>query len=178
MISRCYSKLANYNSWANRRIYQAASQLNSLQYTQDRGAFFGSVRGTLNHLLVADRIWMKRFTGFGEAPSRLDTLLFEDLPALSQARVAEDVRIETFVAALDGPALAAEIRYTNSSGTSFVQPLDSALDHFFNHQTHHRGQAHALLSYFLGKAATPSLDLIAFQRENGTVDVRIVPPPS
>ena len=176
MITRCYSNLSNYNEWANLQIYHVSLQLNLLKYTQDRGAFFGSVCGTLNHLLVADRIWMKRFTGEGEAPSRLDALLFEDLHALSQARAAEDVRINAFVATLDGAALAADIRYTNSSGASFAQPLDSALDHFFNHQTHHRGQAHALLSHFLGNAATPSLDLIAFQRESGTGGMRIAPP--
>ena len=72
-----FAMLARYNAWANGRVYDAAAALTDAQYRADRGAFFKSVHGTLNHLLVADRIWMRRFTGEGEAPSRLDAILFE-----------------------------------------------------------------------------------------------------
>ncbi|GAB4065856.1 damage-inducible protein DinB [Ancylobacter sonchi] len=167
MTAKRYLSLSLYNAWANQRIYQAAARLSPLQFREDRGTFFHSVHGTLNHLLVTDRIWMKRFTGLGEIAARLDAILFEDLDTLERARLDEDARIITFATALDEQALAADIRYANSSGASFTQPLDTVLDHFFNHQTHHRGQVHALLSHFLGNAGTPSLDLVAFQRENG-----------
>ncbi|MCB4769245.1 damage-inducible protein DinB [Ancylobacter sp. Lp-2] len=167
MTATRYLTLSRYNAWANRRIYRAAAQLSPLQFREDRGTFFRSVHGTLNHLLVTDRIWMKRFTGMGEIAAHLDAILFEDLDALERARLDEDARIITFATALDEPALAADIRYANSSGASFTQPLDTALDHFFNHQTHHRGQTHALLSHFLGNVGAPSLDLVAFQRESG-----------
>jgi uncharacterized damage-inducible protein DinB len=89
-----FSMLAAYNSWANRRLYEAAAALSDADYRADRGAFFKSVHGTLNHLLVGDRIWMKRFTGEGDAPTKLDAILFDDLPSLRSARVAEDARIE------------------------------------------------------------------------------------
>ena len=72
-----YRMFARYNEWANGRLYDAAGKLSVEQYRADRGAFFKSVHGTLNHLLVTDRIWMQRFTGEGEAPNRLDAILFE-----------------------------------------------------------------------------------------------------
>lgn len=163
-----YHMLAGYNRWANQRLYDAAAELDDTRYREDRGAFFRSVHGTLNHLVVADRVWMRRFTGIGEV-SPLDAILFQRLEDLRAAREAEDGRIIAFVAGLDEAGLARVIEYSNNSGRRFSQPVDSALDHFFNHQTHHRGQAHALLSHFLGNAATPSLDLIGFQRLPGGV---------
>ncbi len=85
-----YRMFGSYNEWANRRLYEAAARLSVEQYRADRGAFFKSVHGTLNHLLVTDRIWMQRFTGEGEAPTRLDAILFETFDELRAARVAED----------------------------------------------------------------------------------------
>ena len=82
-----YRMFARYNEWANGRLYEAAGQLSVEQYRADRGAFFKSVHGTLNHLLVTDRIWMQRFTGEGEAPDRLDAILFETFDELRAARV-------------------------------------------------------------------------------------------
>jgi len=78
--------LARYNAWANHHLYAAAAALPDEQYRADRGAFFKSVHGTLNHLLATDRIWMRRFTGEGAAPDRLDAILFDDLPSLHAAR--------------------------------------------------------------------------------------------
>ena len=74
-----YVMFAAYNRWANRRLYDAAAELSDTDYRADRGAFFKSVHGTLNNLLVADRIWMHRLTGEGEAPDRLDAVLHDDL---------------------------------------------------------------------------------------------------
>lgn len=159
--------LAAYNAWANERIYDAAQRLSDADYRADRGAFFKSVHGTLNHLLAADRIWMRRFTGEGEAPTRLDAILFEDLAQLRAARRAEDRRILDYVIGPDDARLAGLIRYrTITNPSDFEQPLAPALIHFFNHQTHHRGQVHALLTAMAGEA--PSLDIILFQRETGT----------
>jgi uncharacterized damage-inducible protein DinB len=160
--------LAQYNAWANRRVYDAAARLPDADYRADRGAFFGSVHGTLNHLLVADCIWMRRFTGTGEAPNRLDAILFEDLPPLRAAREAEDARILAWVEGLSAEDLARNTRYsTVSNPTPIEQPLWSALVHFFNHQTHHRGQVHGLLTAIGGRDAAPSLDLLVLQRETG-----------
>lgn len=167
LVSRRYRDFAAYNSWANRRLYAAAALLSEEQYRADRGAFFGSVHGTLNHILVCDRLWLHRITGTGEAPARLDAILFETLSELAPARAAEDERILAYVEGLDASTLARDVGYANVSGARFDQPLATVLDHLFNHQTHHRGQVHCLISGLLGNAAAPSLDLVAFQRENG-----------
>ncbi|MET0709032.1 MAG: DinB family protein [Tardiphaga sp.] len=158
-----YGMFARYNAWANARLYDAAARLNSEQYRADRGAFFKSVHGTLNHLLVTDRIWMKRFTGEGEAADRLDAILFDNFDQLHAARIAEDARIVGYVDGLDEARIAGTIKYRRvSSREEFEQQLGPALAHFFNHQTHHRGQVHALLTALAG--AAPELDLLFYQR--------------
>ncbi len=122
--------------------------------------------GTLNHLVAADRIWMRRITGEGEAPTRLDAIIAEDRATLRTEREATDDRILGFVGGLDEARLAATFTYTPITvPTPVTQPLAPALVHVFNHQTHHRGQAHALLTRLTG--AAPSLDLLVFQRETG-----------
>jgi len=159
-----FQMFAAYNAWANRRIYEAAARVSEAQYREDRGAFFKSLHGTLNHILVGDRVWMRRFTGEGEAPKRLDAILFEDLSSLRAAREAEDARIVAYVRSLDEAKLAGTIRYQPITLPDPVeQALAPALAHFFNHQTHHRGQAHGLLTAITGTA--PALDLLLFQRE-------------
>ena len=159
---------AHYNEWANKRLYQCAAGISEAEYRAERGAFFGSVHGTLNHLLLADRIWMRRFTGEGETYSRLDLILHDDLPALRAAREAEDARIIAWVEALDDGRLHGTFTYrTIVNPVEITQALAPALAHLFNHQTHHRGQAHALLTGIGGRNAAPSLDLIQFQRETG-----------
>jgi uncharacterized damage-inducible protein DinB len=158
-----YQMFGRYNAWANSRLYQAAAELTSEQYRADRGAFFKSVHGTFNHLLVTDRIWMQRFTGEGTAPDRLDAILFETFAELRAAREAEDRRIVDFVDRLDHIRIAGTIKYRRvSSPEQFEQQLAPALAHWFNHQTLHRGQVHAVLTGLVGKA--PELDLLFFQR--------------
>ena len=157
---------AGYNAWANERLYGAAAKLDDADYRADRGAFFKSVHGTLNHLLVADRIWMRRFTGDGEVAKSLDAILHEDFSELRAARRAEDERIIRYANSLTDADLAGWFRYrTIVNPVEIEQTLTHALDHFFNHQTHHRGQAHALLTAITGDA--PSFDMIIFQRETG-----------
>jgi uncharacterized damage-inducible protein DinB len=158
-----YRMFGHYNAWANGRLYGAASLLSDEQYRADRGAFFKSVHGTLNHLLVTDRIWMHRFTGEGEVPNRLDAILFETFDELRAARGAEDGRIVDYVDGLDDARVAGTIRYRRvSTPEQFEQELAPALAHWFNHQTHHRGQVHALLTGLVGQA--PELDLLYYQR--------------
>ena len=157
---------AAYNRWCNERLFAAADALSDEEFRADRGVFFRSMLGTLNHILVADRIWMRRFTGLGDAPTQLDAILHEDRKALGAARVAEDQRIADWVAGLGEVDLAARFSYqTIAAPQAITQTLAPALLHLFNHQTHHRGQAHSILTG-LGCEA-PSLDLIRFQRESG-----------
>jgi uncharacterized damage-inducible protein DinB len=157
---------AAYNHWANGAVYDAAKELTNEEFTADSGAFFGSLMGTLNHLLAADRIWMRRFTGEGDAPAALDTIFFTDLQPLKAARDAEDARISTWIDSLDEKTIGENFTYVPVSRPQPVtQRLGSALLHFFNHQTHHRGQCHMILTS-LGKPSL-TLDLVAFQRMAG-----------
>ncbi|WGF87151.1 DinB family protein [Marinivivus vitaminiproducens] len=161
--------LAKYNLWANERVYDAARSLPDDAYRLDRGAFFGSVHGTLNHILVADRIWLRRITGDGPIVTALDAILYDTLDELALARRAEDGRILALADRLSAPALAGPLTYANTAGTPFTQRLSDVLMHLFNHQTHHRGQVHALLTGF-GREV-PTLDLIAFLRDRpGTTE--------
>ena len=168
-----YQMFAGYNAWCNERLYDAATQVPDAAYRADRGAFFKSLHGTLNHLLVGDRIWMQRLTGKGEVPSTLDAILYDNFSELRAARRAEDKRISSYIAGLQEGDFGKTIRYR-----TFVKPQDieqalaPALAHFFNHQTHHRGQAHALLSSVIGNERTPSFDLIIYQRETGSGALR------
>jgi uncharacterized damage-inducible protein DinB len=158
--------MAAYNAWCNERIYEVAAELSEADYHADRGAFFKSMSGTLNHLLVTDRIWLKRFTGEGESPNRLDAVLFDGFSDLRQARRREDERIIGYVEGLSEADLTGRIRYRSITNPAEIeQPLAPVLMHFFNHQTHHRGQAHCLLTGFGLEA--PVLDLVAFQRISG-----------
>jgi uncharacterized damage-inducible protein DinB len=168
-----YRMFAGYNAWCNERLYAAAARLSEPDYRADRGAFFKSVHGTLNHLLVGDRIWMQRFTGAGELPRSLDAILHDDFASLRAARMAEDTRISRYIEGLSEDDLERPIRYrTFVNPAAIEQTLSPGLDHFFNHQTHHRGQAHALLSAVIGNDATPSFDLIIYQRETGEGGLR------
>jgi uncharacterized damage-inducible protein DinB len=158
-----YRMFGHYNAWANARLYDAAAKLSPERYRADRGAFFKSVHGTLNHLLVTDRVWMHRFTGEGDPPDRLDAILHDSFDDLRAARAAEDRRIVDYVDGLTEEGVAGSIRYRRvSSPEVFEQQLAPALAHWFNHQTHHRGQVHALLTGLCG--AAPELDLLFFQR--------------
>jgi uncharacterized damage-inducible protein DinB len=163
MVKACFDQLAQYNRWANRRLYEDAASLPDAERKRPIGLFFGSLHGTLNHLLVADCIWMRRMTGEGPRPERLNQILHEDFAELRAAREQEDERILGFVTALDEAGHDRVLEYQNSSGRTFHQKLGPALMHFFNHQTHHRGQAHAGLT-ILGIREPASLDLLALQR--------------
>ena len=146
-MKKHFLMFAAYNAWANGRIYEAAASLGEDEFRRDTGAFFKSLMGTLNHILVADRIWMKRFTGEGDAPASLDTILFSDFAKLRAAREAEDKRIIKWIGSQGEKAFAGRFTYmTVSDMRTISQRLAPALYHFFNHQTHHRGQVHALLT--------------------------------
>lgn len=149
--------MAQYNTAANLRLYAACAALDDRARKADRGAFFRSIHGTLNHLMVGDLIWLARLEG-GQAPSTgLDNELhavFEDLAA---ARRALDAGIEEFFAAMTPDELGREIVYVNNEGRHFADKLSLLLPHVFNHQTHHRAQVHTLLSQ--AGTSPPVLDL-------------------
>jgi uncharacterized damage-inducible protein DinB len=165
-----FEQFAAYNRWANARLYEAALALDEDDYRRDVGAFFRSLHGTLNHLLLTDRIWLKRLTGEGDHPDRLDAILHDDRHALTLARAAEDDRIVGFIAPLDDAALDGLLGYRTTSGKPHQQKRRDILSHLFNHQTHHRGQAHAIVSICTGREP-PSLDLLLMQRGTPAPDL-------
>ena len=152
-----FRMLCRYNRLANERLYGACARLRDAERTKDRGAFFGSIHGTLNHILVGDRIWMTRFEGGEASSTNLDAILYEDFEALRKARIAEDARIEAYTAALTAGSLEGPIAYVNNEGREFRDPLAVLLAHFFNHQTHHRGQVTAMVAQT--DAPYPVLDM-------------------
>jgi uncharacterized damage-inducible protein DinB len=159
--------LAGYNAWANARLYGAVLALDEDQQWRNAGLFFGSLGGTLNHILVADRVWMKRFTGTGEHPDSLDAVLHRNLNDLWQARQAEDARIIAYADALTQEQLDQTFSYRKMTSPDMVTSrLWPDLLHVFNHQTHHRGQAHTGLSIITGQEP-PSLDMIVYARAKG-----------
>lgn len=159
-----FQMFAYYNKWANELVYRAAAELSDEEYRLDLGLFFGSIHRTLNHILVADRIWMKRFTNEGDHPKTLDAIISDNFIALREKRQAEDDRICRFTDEMDEQKLSGRYTYTPlSSMRTISQRLAPSLAHFFNHQTHHRGQIHAALTR-IGTDAPP-LDLAYFLRE-------------
>lgn len=158
--------MAKYNAWANARLFRMAGALPDELYRADAGTYFKSLHATLNHLLTADRIWMRRLTGTGDHPDKLDTILLDDLSSLRAAREAEDARIIVFIQGLAEPAFEEMWDYRTLGGTPQRQRRRDILAHLFNHQTHHRGQAHAILTR-LGVSEPDSLDLLIMQREQG-----------
>jgi len=158
-----FVRLAAYNRWANGIVYDIAAGLTAEEFGRDLGAFFKSVKGTLNHLLVVDRVWLGRLTGEG-APgiTGLDQILFEEFEPLRAARAAEDERIAAYVEALDPVALGETVTYRSLMGGSFQDRRVDILTHVFNHQAHHRGQAHALLTR-LGRPSA-EIDFLFFLR--------------
>ena len=141
-----FRSLGRYNRLANERLYDACATLTDEQRKRPRGAFFGSIHGTMNHILLGDRIWMTRFEGGEALSTNLDAILHEDFAALRQARTVEDARIEAYAGLLEPAALHGEIAYVNNEGRQFRDPVAVLLAHLFNHQTHHRGQVTAMLA--------------------------------
>jgi uncharacterized damage-inducible protein DinB len=118
-----FEQRAAYNRWANARLYEAALSLSEADYRRDVGAFFRSMHGTLNHLLLTDRLWLKRLTGEGEHPNELNAIIYEDRRALAAARSDEDDRIVAYVASLDEAALDGLQNYATTSGKPHGMPL-------------------------------------------------------
>ena len=155
-----FERLAAYNAWANGRLYSAANGLPETALMEDVGAFFGSLFGTLTHILIADRIWMHRLTGEGPVHADLEDRPFAFFVELMAEREKMDRRISDFVRSLDVADFDADLNYRDMSGQPHAVPRNAVLTHFFNHQTHHRGQAHHMLTR--ADIDAPSLDFMHF----------------
>lgn len=150
--------MADYNQWMNDKLYSAAATLPAEALTAERGAFFGSLQGTLNHLLVADTVWLQRFAAHPrrfatltaladvDTPQQLDQPLYADFASMRQRRSELDSIISALLDEVNEDDLQQVLTYCNMKGVPAQRLFGSLLLHVFNHQTHHRGQATTLLS--------------------------------
>lgn len=157
MTPQSAALMAEYNRWMNDRVFEAASKLDHATLVADKGAFFGSILGTLNHIAVADTIWLHRFARHEASfsslsalssyphPTSLSQSLAPDLASLRHYRNELDELIQRWVAELTPEHLSGNITYANMAGAKSSRSFAGLLLHFFNHQTHHRGQVTALL---------------------------------
>ncbi len=151
-------QMAAYNQWMNDKLLLAAARLDPAVLAADRQAFFGSILRTLNHLVIADTIWLQRFARHPAthaaldpvralpAPDFADLERFTDLPALAAHRRWLDALIVGWAESVAEPDLDVALHYANSRGVVSDKNFFGLLAHFFNHQTHHRGQVTTLLS--------------------------------
>ncbi len=160
-----FLNFAAYNEWANARIYDSVSPLDDEAYKRDRGMFFKSFHGTLNHLLVTDYMWLHRIEGEGPIPQALDEILHENFDELGAVRAQVDKRIIDAVGRFEDSDFSREYSYTTISYGPRTDFLGDMFTHLFNHQTHHRGQIHNCLTQ--EGLDAPPLDLILFKREKG-----------
>jgi len=163
-----YQMFAGYNGWCNERLYAAAATVSDADYRANRGAFFKSLHGTLNHLPVGDRILMRRFTGVGEVPASLDAILYDDFASLRAARRSEDILISRYIPSLSAAISAARCTtapWCGRSSSSGRWPPRSTIS-----STTRRTTAAKRMPCSPRSSATRrrrSFDLIIYQRETG-----------
>jgi uncharacterized damage-inducible protein DinB len=158
--------MARFNAWVNKRLYDCVAGLSDADYRKDRRAYFGSIHNTLNHLLVVDRSWTSRIKGVAHGLKSLNQILYDDFDSLRAAREAEDAALIELVDRLSDEELRSPVTYSRMAGDgSFTTRCDHILITLFNHQTHHRGQIHAMLTQ--QDIDPPPLDVIYFLQEAG-----------
>ncbi len=154
-LFRTYAK---YNQWMNNSLYEKCIDLGQQNIEKDQGAFFESILKTLNHLLIADIFWLSRCTGDKSVAkledsdgnrillTSLDQIVYRDISQLFKARQKIDADIVQYVSSLSSTDAGREITYSTSQGVTQSKAVESVLLHWFNHQTHHRGQVTVMLS--------------------------------
>lgn len=155
---------ARYNAWANKRIYGVAGTLSAEDLAKDRRGFFKSILGTLNHILLADLIYRERLERQPTSFTRLDEILETDFAVLRRRQVEQDAWYVSYAEALDPAALDGVLAFdTVETGEYFSLPLRNCLTNLFQHQIHHRGQTHHMLSH--AGVEPPPLDVVQFASE-------------
>ncbi len=163
-----FKTLARYNGWANHRLGTAVAALDADAYFADRGAFFGSIHGTLNHILLVDRLWRGRLIGALYPIDGLDDQVAADRETYLTLRAEEDQILIDFVDGVSEATLSQDVGYTTTTGEVCSTPICLVLTHMFNHATHHRGQVHGLLSQV--PSDPPPLDLVFYLRDNEKIN--------
>jgi uncharacterized damage-inducible protein DinB len=161
MIDPAYvRRMARYNRWQNENLYGVADQLSDEERRRERGAFFGSIHKTLSHLLWADQVWMSRFIDVKRPDVSIpeSVSLYPDWEDLKQRRVAFDETIANWADRLDASWLTDDLTYYSGGvGRNITAPKWALVTHMFNHQTHHRGQVHCMLTQAGAKPHTTDL---------------------
>jgi len=158
--------MAAYNAEMNRRLYEASERIPDAERRKDRGAFWGSLHGTLCHLVWGDRMWMSRFDKWPKPTvvQKDSASLIADFDLLKRERVADDARISDWAGRVTDDWLAQdETWFSGSAKKELSMPRGLVVTHFFNHQTHHRGQAHALITACGQKTGDTDLFLVVPQ---------------
>jgi len=161
MIDAAYARrMARYNRWQNENLYGTADRLSDEARRQERGAFFGSIHGTLSHLLWGDGMWMSRFADVPRPPGGIpeSVSLYPSWDALKTERAKMDATILAWADRLDDDWFAGDLTWFSGAVKREVsKPRWELVTHFFNHQTHHRGQVHAMLTAAGGKPGDTDL---------------------
>jgi uncharacterized damage-inducible protein DinB len=165
MFDGTYARLmAEYNRWMNEKLYAGCARLTDDERKRDRGAFFKSIHGTLNHLVWGDRAWLPRFNGKTYVTGPAGTDLYDDFGALTAARVEMDGEILDWARSVTAAELAEPMTWTSRMyGFTQTHPRWVQVVQMFNHQTHHRGQVHAMLTAAgvdIGPTDVPVLPLL------------------
>ena len=144
-----YQLMADYNQWINQGLYTVCAALTDEQRKSDRGAFFKSIHGTLNHILWADRIWLARFQAQTYPQTRMGEEPYADFGQLRAERAAMDAAIRQWAGELNHDWLQQPLSFTSvSDGKTRSAPAWVFIAHMFNHQTHHRGQVTTLIKQY------------------------------
>ena len=157
-----FQLLANFNSWVNTKIFSTCKELDDAEYKKDRKAFFSSIHCTLNHLLVVDRAYISRIEGKDHGLKSLDQILYENLNQLQEARIKEDKCLVDLVNNLSKESIHKEITYQGFDRSKQTYTINLILITLFNHQTHHRGQIHNMLSQ--AGVKPPQIDIPDFRK--------------
>jgi uncharacterized damage-inducible protein DinB len=163
MIDRGYvQRMARYSRWQNENLYGVADALPEAERQRERGAWFGSIHKTLNHLLWGDQTWMHRFADTGKPDGAIkDSVGRFDWPALKAERARFDTTIIEWADRIDSPWLAADLTYFSGAiGREVTKPRWMLVTHMFNHQTHHRGQVHCMLTQAGGRPSDTDLPFL------------------
>ncbi len=161
------AEMARFNAWANARLHACAATLPAEEISRDRGAFFGSILGTFNHILLVDILYRERLEGRETGFKTLDETVHGDLGALSAAQAAEDAYYVDYFARLDPAVMETTISFTTLTDEPlwWEVPRKIYFSNLFQHQVHHRGQAHNMLSQ--AGLEPPSVGFIEYQVEEG-----------
>lgn len=169
MDQKYFQTLARYNRWANKKLYDVVETLSVEEFEKDSQAYFGSIQGTLNHILFGDWAWSLRLQDKNSSHLEMDKIYHPEFSKLKAARLEADEEFIRLIAGMNDEKIRSNVTYRNIKGIEYTTPRHLVLAHVFNHSTHHRGQVHCLLTQ--AGIEAPSLDLIYYNIDCTTAGV-------